>query len=89
MSVEYLRHATGKPVMTNEIGQFDLSPRTMLGLLDTTARLHIPWVIWFASDGSGGARGLINSDGSLRSNGRAFRDFLAVCDGQVDCGRGS
>jgi hypothetical protein len=87
-TVSYLRRATGKPVVTNEIGQFDLSPQTMLGLLDRTATLHIPWVIWFGSDGGGGAMGLVNADGSLRANGRAFRSFLAQCDGKVNCGRG-
>jgi hypothetical protein len=89
MTVDYLRRATGKPVITNEIGQFDLSPQTMLGLLDKTASLHIPWVIWFGSDGGGGAKGLVNADGSLRANGRAFRAFLAQCDGKVNCGRAS
>jgi hypothetical protein len=87
-TVEFLRRATGKQVVTNEIGQFDTSPDTLRGLLDMTARLHIPWVTWFASDGSGGAMGLFsNTDGSIRPNGVAFRDFVQRCEGRIDCGR--
>jgi hypothetical protein len=88
MSVDYLRRATGKAVITNELGQFDRSPATVYGLLYKTASLQIPWVIWFGSDGSGGAQGLVNADGSVRPNGVAFRNFLADCDGVVNCGRG-
>jgi hypothetical protein len=54
--------------------------------LAMTARLHIPWVTWFASDGSGGAMGLFNPDNSIRPNGIAFRDFVQRCEGRIDCG---
>jgi hypothetical protein len=85
-TVEYLRRATGKQVITNEIGQFDGSPDTVRALLDETAQLHLPWVVWFASDGSG-AVGMFNPDNSIRPNGLAFRDFVQRCDGRINCGR--
>jgi hypothetical protein len=85
-SIEFLRRATGKQVITNEIGQFDDSPDTVHALLDVTAQLHLPWVVWFASDGTG-AVGMFNADGSIRSNGLAFRDFVQRCDGRINCGR--
>ena len=85
-TIEFLRRATGKQVITNEIGQFDDSPDTARALLDMTAQLHVPWVVWFASDGSG-AVGMFNPDGSIRSNGLAFRDFVQRCDGRINCGR--
>jgi hypothetical protein len=84
-TVEFLRRATGKQVVTNEIGQFDDSPDTVRGLLAETAQLHLPWVVWFASDGSG-AVGMFNTDGSIRSNGLAFHDFVQRCEGRIDCG---
>jgi hypothetical protein len=86
-TVEFLRRATGKQVVTNEIGQFDTSPDTLRALLDMAAKLHIPWVTWFASNGSGGAMGLFNPDNSIRSNGLAFRDFVQRCEGRINCGR--
>jgi hypothetical protein len=85
-TIEFLRRATGKQAITNEIGQFDDSPDTLRGLLDMTAQMHLPWVVWFASDGSG-AVGMFNADGSIRSNGLAFRDFVQRCDDRIDCGR--
>jgi hypothetical protein len=85
-TIEFLRRATGKQVITNEIGQFDDSPDTARGLLDMTAQLHLPWVVWFASDGSG-AVGMFNSEGTIRSSGLAFRDFVQRCDGRINCGR--
>ena len=86
-SVAYLRHATGHEVMTNEIGQFDASPDYVTSLMSEAAALRIPWITWFASDGSGGAVGMFNPDNSLRPNGVAYRDFIARCDGRVNCGR--
>jgi hypothetical protein len=85
-TVEFLRRATGKQVITNEIGQFDASPDTVRALLGETAELHLPWVVWFASDGSG-AVGMFNADGSIRSNGLAFRDLVGRCEGRIDCGK--
>jgi hypothetical protein len=85
-TIEFLRRATGKQVITNEIGQFDDSPDTVRALLDTTAQLHLPWVVWFASDGSG-AVGMFNTDNSIRPNGLAFRDFVQRCDDRINCGR--
>jgi hypothetical protein len=85
-TVEFLRRATGKQVITNEIGQFDDSPDTVRGLLDMTAQLHLPWVVWFASDGSG-AVGMFNPDNSIRPNGLAFRDFVQRCENRINCGR--
>jgi hypothetical protein len=85
-TVEYLRRATGRQVITNEIGQLDDSPGTVDALLDMTAQLHLPWVVWFASDGTG-AVGMFNADDSIRPNGLAFRDFVQRCDGRINCGR--
>jgi hypothetical protein len=51
-----------------------------------TAQLHLPWVVSFASDGTG-AVGMFNADNSIRPSGLAFRDFVQRCDGRINCGR--
>ncbi len=38
--------------------------------------LGLPIAVWFGPDGSK-ARGLVNSDGTLRSTGEAFKRFIA------------
>jgi hypothetical protein len=75
--VDYLRRATGKPVVTTEIGQHNTSPDVVTGHLQTlVSDLRLPFVIWFDADGIP-AQGLHDGIGQLRPNGQAFRDFAA------------
>ena len=30
---------------------------------------------------------MFNPDGSIRSNGLAFRDFVGRCEGRINCGK--
>jgi hypothetical protein len=70
-TVEYLRRATGKPVITHEIGQYTIDPAVVTGHLDTLARLGMPFVIWFDADGVP-AFGLHDAPAVLRPTGAAF-----------------
>jgi hypothetical protein len=75
--VDYLRRATGKPVVTTEIGQHNTSSDVVTGHLTTLVEeLRLPFVIWFDADGIP-ARGLHDNIGQLRPNGQAFKDFVA------------
>ena len=73
-AVEFVNRKTGKQVITNEIGQQDLLPETVTGLMESVIRLEIPYAIWFSIDGPK-AYALINDDGTLRPGGIAFREF--------------
>jgi hypothetical protein len=76
-AVRYLRRATGKPVVTTEVGQHNTEPAVVTGHLRTLVkRLRLPFVIWFDADGTP-ALGLHDAPGVLRPNGIAFRDFVA------------
>lgn len=76
-AVRYLRTATGKGVMTNEIGQWqwDADPAAVQPLLQALTDAQVRYAVWFSID-TGHARGLVNQDGSLRPNGEAFQNFL-------------
>jgi hypothetical protein len=77
-AVAYLRRATGKPVVTTEIGQHNTDPSVVTGHLRTTiAQLRLPLVIWFDFDGMP-ALGLHDQPGVLRPNGEAFRRWVAT-----------
>jgi hypothetical protein len=77
-AVEYLRRATGKPVVTTEMGQYSAVAAVVTGHLTTLVdELHIPLVVWFDTDGRP-AVGLHDSPAVLRPNGVAFRRFLAA-----------
>ncbi|HQR04776.1 MAG: hypothetical protein JSR19_06270 [Proteobacteria bacterium] len=71
-AVRYLRAATGKPVISTEMGQYDSAPETVTGLIGESGRLGIPLVIWFNGDGNR-AIAATNADGSLRPAGEALR----------------
>lgn len=50
--VDYLRRASGKPVVTTEIGQHNTDPGLVTQHLTTVIdELHLPLVLWFDADG--------------------------------------
>jgi len=74
--VAYLRRATRKPVVTTEIGQYDLRADVVTAdLRAVVSKLRLPFVVWFDADGMP-ARGLHDAPGRLRANGRAFRAYV-------------
>lgn len=79
--ITYLQNATGKPVLSNEAGVLNASPGIVQNMLQQFRTSNLPFVLWYSGDGTvnnGMARAvaLTNANGSLRSNGEAFRDFL-------------
>ena len=75
--MRFLERVVGRPAVSNEMGQFDRSPSTVVSLLKESVALRLPYVVWFAGDGDP-AVGLVDADGTLRANGRAFRDYVAA-----------
>ncbi|MEP6512522.1 MAG: hypothetical protein ABJA79_01540 [Parafilimonas sp.] len=76
-AIEYIQRKTGKPVITNEIGQFNQSPDIVKDILEKCVELKLPYIIWYSGDGGEGkAVALTNLDGSMRENGRVFADFV-------------
>ncbi len=75
--VSYLRRATGKPVVTNEIGQYSDDPSVVTGHLKTLVTdLRLPFVLWFDAS-TIPAIGLHSDPGVLQPNGEAFKAFVA------------
>ncbi len=79
-AVAYLREASGLPVLSNEMGQQkNENPAEVTGKMKKSVELGLPIVVWFSMDISGfaGAKGLQESDGTLRPNGEAFRNHIS------------
>ncbi len=75
-AVNYLRAATGKPVMTNEMGQQgSADPSVIAPLLQKAVDLDLPYIVWYSVDAPQ-ARALQDQNGTLRPNGEAFRTFV-------------
>lgn len=75
-TVSYLARATGKPIVTTELGQHNTTPSVVTGHLTTLIdKLHLPLVLWFDADGIP-ALGLHDAPGTLRPNGLAFKNYV-------------
>jgi len=76
----YLNNATGKTVISNEVGELYDSPGIVQDMMQQFATSQTPFVIWYSGDGhnSTGSNSvaLNNPDGTLRDNGKAFLNFL-------------
>ena len=78
-AVDYLEAASGLNALTNEVGQQrNEDPNQVTSVMQKIVDLKLPYAVWFSMDvpGFGGARSLLNPDGTLRPNGEAFRDFI-------------
>jgi len=74
-AVDYLSSVTGLPAMTNEMGQRNDDADATTRMMATVLKLGLPYAVWYITDAKL-ARGLINLDGSLRTTGDAFKQFI-------------
>jgi len=74
-AVAFLKAQTGLPVLTNEIGQHTDDPHQTTAVMGKVVELGLPIAVWFGLDAPK-ARGLVNSDGTLRPTGKAFQRFI-------------
>jgi hypothetical protein len=77
-TIEYLKRVAGKPVITNEIGQYDNSPETVKAIIRLCRQEQLPYVIWYSGiKGEGKAVSLQDISGVLKPNGEAFKEAVA------------
>lgn len=89
---DYIFNRTGKHCITNETGQDNLDPTLVTNMLTAYQAAHYKYVFWWDGDGTQ-AKALNESNGLLRSNGAAFRDFVnnyydTLCTGDTTIGGG-
>ncbi len=77
----YLQKTVGLPLISNEMGQKDDNPVTVVNLLTESLKLRLSYVIWFSgtsgkADKTSNPTPLINPDNTLRPTGEAFKTFL-------------
>jgi hypothetical protein len=73
-AAEVFETLTGRPVITNEIGQRDENPEITTQLMRKVVEIGMPFCIWYSTES--GARVLAGRDGNLRPNGEAFKSFI-------------
>ena len=78
-AVNFLEATSELNAMTNEVGQQrNEDPNQVTSVMQKIVDLKFTYAVWFSLDvpGFGGARSLLNPDGTLRPSGEAFRDFI-------------
>ena len=78
-AVDYLKTASGLPVMTNEVGQqANTDPSQVTNVMQKIVNLGLPYALWFSMDTNppDGARALNETSGTLRPNGEAYAQFI-------------
>jgi hypothetical protein len=73
---DYLRRATGKPVITNEFGQDNQLPSLITSMVNEFRLANISYAIVYSGTGVSGAQPL-HKETSLLPNGIAYRDVIA------------
>lgn len=79
-AVNYLRSASGLPVITNEVGQQgNTNPAQVTNVMGKLSELGLPYILWFSMDTNppNGARALNETNGTLRPNGDAYASFIS------------
>jgi hypothetical protein len=76
--INYLRKRTNKPVITNELGQFDTDPNTLLAHVQTCTDKGMPYVLWYSPDENDlkKATPLQYTNASLTPTGNSYKEYL-------------
>ena len=77
-AIDYLKRATGKTVITNEIGQYDQDPVTLTSTVQMCKNYAFPFVIWYSGDEGGRSYPLQYTNELLTTSGVAYQGFIAT-----------
>jgi hypothetical protein len=77
--INYLKKRCNKPIISNELGQLDTDPNTLLSMMQLCTDEHLPYILWYSPDEHAGKRDapLQHSNAKLTSSGVAYQDYLA------------
>ncbi len=72
-TIDYLKRATGKTVITTEIGQYDQDPATLTSTVQMCKTYNFPYIIWYSGVQDGKSYPLQFNDQSLTSTGVSYK----------------
>ena len=75
--IAYLKKRTGKPIINNELGQFDKDPNTLTTHIQKCTDEGFPYIVWYSPDENAGKKDapLQHPDASLTPSGIAYQHF--------------
>ncbi len=77
-TIAYLKRVTGKPVITNEIGQYDQDPATLNASVGMCKSYQLPYVLWYSKTNDSRSFPLQYDTEALTVSGEAYKSFLAA-----------
>ena len=77
--INYQKKRSNKPIINNELGQYDKDPNTLLAHVQLCTDMGMPYIIWYSPDQNLGRKAmpLQYSDASLTPTGMAYQAYLA------------
>ena len=76
-TIDYLQRATGKKVITTEIGQYDQDPATLTATVNMCKSYNFPYIIWYSGNEDHRSYPLQFDNESLTQTGFTYRDLVA------------
>ncbi len=77
-TIDYLKRKTGKPVIINELSQYDTDPNTVTQTVQMCANYKLPFVLWYSNFTDPRTTELHNPNKSLTNTGYAYRDVITT-----------
>jgi len=76
--VAFLKKKSGKPVINNEVRQFDNDPNSVIAVLCAAKDVEMPYLLWYSPNENAFVKpaSLHHPDGSLTSRGIAYQNYL-------------
>lgn len=75
--INYLKQRTGKPVITNEIGQFTTNPEDTRMIVSIAKSTELHYCSFYSAKDATKSKPLHNPDGTLTPLGEAYRDEIS------------
>ncbi len=77
--INYIRKRLNKPVISNELGQYDKDPNTLLAMVQLCTTYNFPFLTWYSPDEKHGKKAtpLQYDNATLTNTGNAYQLFLA------------
>ena len=75
-TIDYLKRATGKRVITNEIGQYDQDPATLTATVQMCQNYGLPYTLWYSGQQNDRSYPLQYENKSLTSTGNSYKNYI-------------
>ncbi len=77
-TIDYLKRATGKKIITTEIGQYDHDPATLTVTVQMCKNYNLPYLIWYSGQEEDRSYPLQFNNEALTATGTSYKSFIST-----------